>query len=196
VAEETGLIEPIGALVFEKACRELRRIQEAHPARPFSMSVNVAAAQLGGHRTARFLHTAERLGADPARMVLEITESTLVDDDDVLASLRWLRSHGVRVAADDFGTGYCSLSYVKHLPIDILKIDRSFVDGLGTDPHDTAIVGAIISMADALDLHVVAEGVETERQFELLSSLGCPRVQGYLFSPPVSPQVVAEGLLG
>lgn len=185
LAEETGLIGAVGAAVFDKACAQLRRIQDAHPARAFTMSINIAPAQLGCQRTPRLLHLAERHGVDPRWLVVEITESSLLQGDDALASLHWLRSHGVRIAADDFGTGYCSLSYMKHLPIDILKIDRSFVSGLGADPHDTAIVGAIVAMAEALDLHVVAEGVENETQLELLSSLGCPQAQGFLFSPPV-----------
>jgi diguanylate cyclase (GGDEF)-like protein/PAS domain S-box-containing protein len=186
LAEETGLVEPIGAIVFEKACAELRRIHDAHPGVPFSMSVNVSTAQLGCHRTPRFLHGAERLGVDPAGLVLEITEYSAVhDDEDMLASLQWLRAHGVRVAVDDFGTGYSSLSYVKTLPIDIVKIDRSFVSGLGIRARDTAIVQAIVSMAAALGLGVVAEGVETEQQLAVLADLGCPDAQGYLFGRPV-----------
>ncbi len=193
LAEETGLIEPIGALVFERACAQLHHVQLAEPALAFAMSVNVSPVQLGGHRTAEFLHTVERLGVDPTSLVLEITESHLVHQG-VMASLVWLRSHGIKVAVDDFGTGYSSLSCLKQLPVDIVKIDRSFVAGLGTGLHDTAIVHAIISMAEALGLTVVAEGVETGQQLETLASLGCSLYQGFLFGPPVIP-AVGESLL-
>jgi len=124
-------------------------------------------------------------GIESSSLCLEITETALMADPAAgLKVLQDLRSLGVELAIDDFGTGYSSLSYLKRFPVDVLKIDRSFVDGLGDDPEDTAIVTAIISLGRALGLRVVAEGVETERQLAELRRLGCDRAQGFMFARP------------
>ena len=116
----------------------------------------------------------------------------MADVDDAIRTLASLKALGVRLAIDDFGTGYSSLSYLKRLPLDAVKVDRSFVDGLGTDPHDTALVAAIIAMADALDLQVTAEGVETQAQLVMLQQLGCARVQGFHLARPMSAFAISE----
>jgi sensor c-di-GMP phosphodiesterase-like protein len=117
-----------------------------------------------------------------------------LDDDRSIETLQTLRDMGVRLAIDDFGTGYSSLTYLKRLPIDVLKIDRSFVDGLGTDPNDTSIVRMILSLAAALDLTAIAEGVETELQLDALHEYGCELGQGYLWSPGLPPEELVEWL--
>jgi diguanylate cyclase len=125
-------------------------------------------------------------GMAPERVVLEVTESVLVGDADaVITRLRALREIGLRVAVDDFGTGYSSLAYLKRLPIDVLKIDRSFVSGVGDTHEDSAILSAIVKLAHSLGMDVVAEGVETKEQLAALRLLGCQRGQGYFFSRPV-----------
>ena len=134
---------------------------------------------------------------DPSQICLEITESLAMSDvDGVTNVLLGLKGLGVRVAIDDFGTGYSSLSYLKRFPVDVLKIDRSFVDGLGADPDDTAIVQAIMVLAHTLGLRVTAEGVETGTQLDELLRLGCTRVQGYLFARPESVDDFAGRLGG
>ncbi len=133
----------------------------------------------------------ERGGLEPSSLCLEITETALMADPAAgLKVLQDLRALGVRLAIDDFGTGYSSLSYLKRFPVDVLKIDRSFVDGLGEDPEDTAIVTAIISLSRALGLRVVAEGVETRRQLDELRRLGCDRAQGFMFARPRPAQLL------
>jgi EAL domain-containing protein (putative c-di-GMP-specific phosphodiesterase class I) len=141
------------------------------------------------------METLERTGLDPSMLCVEITESALVDDAAAtLGTLNRLKELGVELALDDFGTGYSSLTYVRRFPIDTLKIDRSFIDGIVGSNEDEAIVTAVLSMGRALGVHVVAEGVETEEQAARLSKLGCALAQGYLFSRPVAPEAVA-GLL-
>ncbi|MBV8982253.1 MAG: EAL domain-containing protein, partial [Acidimicrobiia bacterium] len=132
-------------------------------------------------------HAMRSNGLSPGSLSFEITESVLMEDVEFsIESLVGLKALGVRLAVDDFGTGYSSLAYLKRLPLDTLKIDRAFVDGLGTDPNDSAIVAAIVALAGALGLKVVAEGVETDRQMEELRRLGCDRAQGYRFAKPLS----------
>jgi EAL domain-containing protein (putative c-di-GMP-specific phosphodiesterase class I) len=133
---------------------------------------------------------------EPADVCLEITETALMADAELtLEILDRLHDQGLRLAIDDFGTGYSSLTYLKRFPVDVIKVDRSFVAGLGTDPDDTAIVRTIVSMADALRLEVTAEGVETETQRTELIALGCDRAQGYLFARPEPAAAATERLL-
>ncbi|WP_235979556.1 bifunctional diguanylate cyclase/phosphodiesterase [Rhabdothermincola sediminis] len=188
IAEETGLIIPIGTRVLEESCVQLSRWQQAFPdLQPVSISVNLSGRQLGDpdlpDQLARIM---ARTGVQPEQIVLEITESVLMDDVEfshqTLARLKTLR---VRLAVDDFGTGYSSLSYLRTFPVDVLKVDRSFVAGLGTEGGDEAIVAAIIRLTHTLGLEAVAEGVETAAQLERLQVLGCDLAQGYHLSRPI-----------
>ncbi|OOZ14240.1 EAL domain-containing protein, partial [Solemya velum gill symbiont] len=130
----------------------------------------------------------DRTGADPTKLKLEITESSLlIDTEDVNAKMMMLKSKGIGFALDDFGTGYSSLTYLKSLPLEKLKIDRSFVLDVMTDPNDASIVKTIVALAQSLDLAVIAEGVETEEQREFLARAGCHDYQGYLYSQPIPP---------
>jgi EAL domain-containing protein (putative c-di-GMP-specific phosphodiesterase class I) len=187
VAEQTGQIVALGEYVLLEACRQAVAWRDA--GYPVRISVNVAADQF---RRAAFVpavtRALERSGLAPDALCLEITESALMRTTDERAwDLERLRHLGVHLAIDDFGTGYSSLAYLHELPVDELKIDRSFVsrlDGPGRDDH---LVEAIIRMARALTLHVVAEGVETDDQLGRLTGLGCPTVQGYLIARPQPP---------
>jgi EAL domain-containing protein (putative c-di-GMP-specific phosphodiesterase class I) len=190
IAEETGLILPLGAWVLHEACRQATRFQSlGGPWSRLTMSINLSAAQLAQPDLAELLGAVlHDAGLRPELVELEMTEGILMDDAaSTIAVLQELRDVGVRLSVDDFGTGYSSLAYLKRFPVDVLKIDRTFVQGLGDDPEDSAIVAAVVSLADALGLAVVAEGVETERQREHLLALGCDRAQGYLFARPLDP---------
>jgi EAL domain-containing protein (putative c-di-GMP-specific phosphodiesterase class I) len=189
LAEETGLIVQLGQWVLEQACEQLSRWQESGLDLD-TLSVNLSARQLSSGRFASAVSQAmQRHGLTPGRVSFEITESVLMDDVEFsIESLVGLKALGVRLAVDDFGTGYSSLAYLKRLPLDTLKIDRAFVDGLGTDPNDSAIVAAVVAVAGALGLSVTAEGVETEQQLEELRRLGCDSAQGYWFSKPLSAE--------
>ncbi len=194
VAEESGLIIPIGAWVLEQACHQLSDWHQRERTGPHgSIEVNLSARQIDD---TRIVHTVEeildRTGLPPQHLTLEITESALMKDAaSALGVLRALKSLGVLLAIDDFGTGYSSLSYLQRFPLDILKVDRSFVEGLGTSPEGEAIVSAVITLAHALGLQVVAEGVETTRQLEVLRAFGCDLAQGYLFSRPLPASEIA-----
>ncbi|MBA2253532.1 MAG: EAL domain-containing protein [Chloroflexi bacterium] len=186
LAEETGHIIPAGRYVLETACRQARRWQ-----RPGSslgwVSVNLSARQFQHHGLVedveRALHDADLA---PDRLILEVTESLLMHDTpDTLDKLRGLKDLGVQIAVDDFGTGYSSLSYLRQFPVDILKIDRSFVAGVATDPKQSAFVRAIVALGQSLDLRMVAEGVETARQRDELRRIGCEEAQGYFFAEPM-----------
>jgi diguanylate cyclase (GGDEF)-like protein/PAS domain S-box-containing protein len=195
VAEECGLIEPIGRWVLEEALRQAGQWHGASPdAAPVGISVNLSARQVAQQDlpagVERLLHAT---GVDPGCLSLEITETVVLDEAELLGdTLRALRAMGVRLVLDDFGTGYSSLGYLHRLPLDALKVDRSFIDGLGTEPRDSAIVKAVVGMAQALSLGVIAEGVETEVQLAELRRLGCDQAQGFFFAPSVSaPQIAA-----
>ena len=195
IAEEDGLIEPIGRWVLERACRQAAAWREARPDAPaVGISVNLSPLQVANPGfpgvVAQILRAS---GLEPSCLSLEITETVMLRDVDALAeALPALKALGVRLVLDDFGTGHSSLGYLTRHPFDRLKIDRSFVDGLGTEPRDTAITEAIIVMSRALSLEVVAEGVETAVQEAELSRLGCEMAQGFLFSPAVPARVITS----
>jgi diguanylate cyclase (GGDEF)-like protein/PAS domain S-box-containing protein len=195
VAEETGLIVPIGAWVMREACRHLARWREVAPDRaPRSVSVNLSGRQLGRPDLPDVVAEALSVsGLDPASLCLEITESVLMDDiEGAVAALKVLKGIGIELAVDDFGTGYSSLAHLRRFPVDILKIDHSFISGLGRNPEDSAIVRAVLGLARTLDLAVVAEGVERVDQLDELRALGCERAQGHLFSPPIAEPAFAD----
>ena len=198
VAEENGLIEPIGRWVLEHACRQAAEwCREWPDAAPLTMSVNLSAVQVANRSLAETVATALRVsGLDPSCLALELTESMLVGDNEELSeTLVELKALGLRLVLDDFGTGYSSLSYLTRLPLDALKVDRSFVDGLGTESRDTAVTEAIVAMSRALSLRVVGEGAETEQQVAELARLGCDLVQGFYFSQPVPAQEITRMLV-
>jgi diguanylate cyclase (GGDEF)-like protein/PAS domain S-box-containing protein len=188
IAEDSGLVVGLGEWVLDSAVK-----WAAHTCAP-SVSVNVAARQLTHPGYARTVaETLARWGLPPARLTLELTESTVMDDPAAATLvLDELKSLGVRLSIDDFGTGYSSLAYLQRFPVDELKIDRSFVDGLGTEQADDAIVRAIVSLAHTLRLIVVAEGIETAVQLQRLTDLGCERAQGFLISAPLEADAAHE----
>jgi len=196
IAEETGLITAIGEWVIPTACEQARAWQGAGGL-PIVLSVNVSAQELKQESLRRAVVGALwETGLSPGLLEIEITESALMRDEKTsLTVLQELKRVGLRVSLDDFGTGFSSLSLLKRIPVDTLKIDRSFVRDVATDPDDAAIVAAILAMAEQLGLTVVAEGVETEPQREFLRTRGCQQMQGYLFSRPVSPEEFLKRLL-
>jgi diguanylate cyclase (GGDEF)-like protein/PAS domain S-box-containing protein len=188
VAEENGLIDPIGRWVLDRACRQAAHWYRTRPdSAPISMSVNLSAVQFRNRNLPETVADALRgANLDPVCLSLELTESVMVGyADSLMETLEALKALGVRLVLDDFGTGYSSLAYLTRLPLDALKVDRSFIDGLGTEPRDTAVTEAIIAMAHALSLQVVGEGTETELQVTELTRLGCDIAQGYHFSRPL-----------
>jgi diguanylate cyclase (GGDEF)-like protein/PAS domain S-box-containing protein len=187
IAEDTGLIVPIGHWLIYEACRRLREVIDATDT-DIGLSINLSPRQITDRSLTRHLRDATaRFGIKPSSLKLEITESLLLEASPyVLATLNELRALGFRLVLDDFGTGYSSLGYLKRLPFDMLKIDRSFVDGLGSNPEDEAIVTAILGVAHALGLRVVAEGVEASEHIAWLRERGADFAQGYHFSRPVS----------
>jgi diguanylate cyclase (GGDEF)-like protein/PAS domain S-box-containing protein len=187
LAEESGLIVPLGDWVLEAACQQIHLWNNADPPFPIPLSVNISARQfrLPGF-VEHVLEVLRRNDANPACLDLELTESMLLDNiDDAIAKMNELKQHGVRFSLDDFGTGYSSLSYLKRLPFDQLKIDRSFVRDLLDDIGSQAIARSIISLGRALGLNVIAEGVESCEQRDLLIDLGCSSFQGYFYSHPL-----------
>jgi diguanylate cyclase (GGDEF)-like protein len=188
IAEQNGLIVPIGQCILEQACRQARAWQQLNPSAPdIVVSVNLSARQFQHPALLDDIRRAiDVAGLSPRCLKLEITESTVMQDaESAVATLHALKALGIKVAIDDFGTGYSSLGYLKQFPIDTLKIDRSFVNGLGQDAQDTAIVRSILALARSLGLSVTAEGIETVAQLEQLEHMGCDRGQGYLFSRPL-----------
>ena len=196
-AEETGLIVPMGRWVLEEACRQVYQWQsERQDDITLELSVNLSARQLQQSTlVAEIAEVLKKTGLAPMNLKLEITESVAMSDaEGMLARLHELKALGVKLAIDDFGTGYSSLSYLKRFPVDTLKIDRSFVAGLGQNAEDTAIVQAVVTMAHTVGLTVTAEGVETTEITDHLQGLGCDLAQGYYFAKPL-PSAKLEQLL-
>ncbi|MEW6687784.1 MAG: EAL domain-containing protein [Pseudomonadota bacterium] len=195
VLEETGLIAEVGDWVVRQACRQLVAWNGHLPGK-LSVAVNVSARQFRGGRLLESVQRAlAETGCAPGRLQIEITESTVMHDVALtVETLQALRALGVGVAVDDFGTGYSSLAYLKRLPVDIVKIDRSFVRDINEDPNDAAIASAVVAMGHALGYRIIAEGVETEAQRRFLAGIGCDEIQGYLLSRPLPPEELLRWL--
>ncbi|MGQ0658895.1 MAG: EAL domain-containing protein [Chromatiales bacterium] len=195
IAEETGLIIPIGEWVLREALTQSRRWLDRGLS-PVRIAVNLSARQFHQRDVVEMVRDAlQATGMSGEHLEVEITESVLMDDTAAtVATLKRLKALGVRIAADDFGTGYCSLSYLKRFPIDALKIDRSFVSDITHDSDDAAIITAIIRLAHNLHYRVIAEGVETEAQLRFLREQRCDEAQGFLFSPPVDDERIVRYL--
>ena len=188
IAEETGLMIPIGEWVLRTACRQLKEWHD-QGLTSLSVSVNLSSRQFYSQDLTQTVKgVLDQTGLQPEDLELEITESMMMNMGHALDTLKDLKKLGCKIAIDDFGTGYSSLSYLKHLPIDRLKIDRTFITDLAENEQDDAIVSTIISMAQHLQLEVIAEGVETTEQREILRKKQCTHIQGYLYSPPIAPE--------
>jgi EAL domain-containing protein (putative c-di-GMP-specific phosphodiesterase class I) len=194
LAEQTHLIAALGSWVLEEACRTVRQWRTPEMDR-LILCVNVSTHQIDETLAAVVQRAIERTGFPPARLELEITESALIGNAEaIIECFRRLKAMGVRIAIDDFGTGYSSLSYLSRLPVDRLKLDKSLVHNLTCQWKDVAILRSIIALGKELGIAVIAEGVETEQQFQLLTQLGCQQVQGYLLARPAPPDM-AHGLM-
>jgi diguanylate cyclase (GGDEF)-like protein/PAS domain S-box-containing protein len=196
LAEETGLIVPIGLWVLNSACAQIKKWSANPHTRELQLAINVSARQF---RQVDFVEQVQQAlsasGINPARLKIELTESLVLDNvDEVITKMHALKALGISFSMDDFGTGYSSLSYLKQLPLSQLKIDQSFVRDIVSDPNDAAIVQAIITMGGAFGLNVIAEGVETEAQHQFLNQQGCHAFQGYLFGKPM-PLEAFESLI-
>lgn len=187
IAEETGLIQPIGEWVLRAACTQAKQWQQAGLS-PFRIAVNLSGYQFRRPGLAETVgNLLKETGLDPQWLELELTEGVLMECTETsISTLSALKDQGVCLAIDDFGTGYSSLNYLKHFPIDRIKIDRTFVSDIGRDPDDVAIIEAIISMSRSLSLQTIAEGVETLEAIDFLRDRGCFEMQGYFFSRPVA----------
>ena len=199
LAEESGLIIPLGRWVLQTACKEARRLQHLYPKNPpLSMSVNLSARQLQSPTIVADVREAiEESGIEPSSLTLEVTESAMMKNIDLsVLRLRELRDLQVRIAIDDFGAGYSSLGYIRQFPVDILKVDKSFIARIDEGDEELALAAAIIDMAKVLKLRPVAEGVERIEQLERLVELGCDTAQGYYFARPGSQADVETHISG
>ena len=196
VAQETGQIVEIDRQILASACRAMARWQALDPSRALTVSVNVSGLTLADPSLVPWVvRVLAESGLEAARLSLEITETMLVDDQVVTSeTLYCLRSLGIQLTIDDFGTGYSSLLYLKRFPVGVLKIDRSFIQGLGRDRDDEVIVEAVVGVSRALGIELIAEGVETMHQAEWLQALGCDRLQGFLYSPALEPDAITAML--
>jgi EAL domain-containing protein (putative c-di-GMP-specific phosphodiesterase class I) len=191
LAEETGLIVPLGRWLRAEACRQVRAWHVRFPAHsPWQLSVNLSTREFRQPGlVADLARTLAATGLSPQDLTLEITESVTIADVEVaVATMREMKGLGMRLALDDFGTGYASLSALRRIPVDEIKVDHSFVAGLGTHHEDIAIVRASVGVAKALGLRVIAEGVERAEQVAQLRELGCERGQGHYFAPPYTAE--------
>jgi EAL domain-containing protein (putative c-di-GMP-specific phosphodiesterase class I) len=197
VAEETGLIIPIGDWVLREACRQARAWQD-RGLKAARVSVNISMRQFRLHEfCGSVAHVLEETGLEPGRLKIELTESMVMSNvSDTIRKLKDLKELGVRLAMDDFGTGYSSLTYLKLMPLDVIKIDQSFVKDLTTDANNAAIVKAIVMMSESLRIKTVAEGVETKDQLIYLKQLGCGAIQGYFLSRPDCAEAMERFLDG
>lgn len=198
ILEESGIIQPVGDWVLEQACLALANnsLLANYHCQPV-VAVNISPRQFQEKEfVEKVIGLLEKYGIDGNRLELEITERIVIQDvEETIRKMESLREHGVRFSIDDFGTGYSSLAYIKRLPIDTLKIDRSFIKDCLDNANDKAIVRAIISMAKSLELGIIAEGVETREQLAFLKRTGCHVYQGYYFSPPVPEEEFNQQLL-
>jgi EAL domain-containing protein (putative c-di-GMP-specific phosphodiesterase class I) len=194
VAEQSGLILPLGRLVLQQACADACHWPAQQP--PLTLRVNVSAQQFAAPGLVDDVANAlARSGLPPDRLCLEVTETTIMHDtDEALRTMQKLKALGIQLAVDDFGTGYSSLAYLKTFPIDAVKVDRSFVAGLPDERFDVALVTAVRELARALELDVVAEGVERTEQRDALRALGVCRLQGWLYAPPLDQNVLVDML--
>jgi len=197
LAEQTGLIHDLGRFVLREACEQGQRWRSLAPGRPISVAVNISGRQMqraGFHDEVR--QVLAETGLPPGHLVLEMTESVLMDDTDAsLRTLQSLKALGIRIAIDDFGTGYSSLSYLHRFPVDILKIDRSFVERLSATNGQESLVHSIVQLGQTLQLETIAEGIEDHRQLLALRRLGADMAQGYHFGRPGPADAVTQQLV-
>jgi len=195
IAEETGFIIPLGLWVLEQACADMREMLESSDAlRDMSVSVNLSQHQLALHDIVeQVLRVLDRVGLDPARLKLEITETVAMNNPEITAEkIKLLKDKGIRMSIDDFGTGYSSLSHLQSLPIDTIKVDKSFVSRMDSNPKKRKLVRSVISLAQNLRMNVVAEGIELNEQWSMLKALDCEGGQGFLFAKPLSKESILE----
>jgi EAL domain-containing protein (putative c-di-GMP-specific phosphodiesterase class I) len=197
VAEDTGLIVPLGSHVLEMACHQAKSWPQPplHDG-PLTVAVNLSGRQFQpGDLPAVVRQTLEWTGLDPACLHIELTETAIIDlHPDIVQQLGRIRDLGVQIGLDDFGTGYASLTHLRRLPLTFVKIDQSFVAGLGADDEDERIVAAVVDLSRHLGLRSIAEGVEQHDQLHRLRELGCDQAQGYLFARPLPPGDIATAL--